>query len=174
MEKVLKRIIFDLSIKLPNLEIKEPNVNIQDFLDIDDKMAESLKDVFKVSEHLNLFEKFVDELIIKGEINGMVDTFNFREDAEWFNVEVFTESLKKVPKVFNCETEWNGYIEIITPSYENVYRSPEFIFKSTPYWFTRAGRNDHEGFKHMIESAEREKRNYEEGNTNEDGDWVNY
>jgi hypothetical protein len=176
MEKVFKRIIFDLSIKLPNLEIKEPIVKIQDFLDINDKMAESLKGLFKISEHLNLFEKFADELIIKGEINGMMDDDIFHPgvDPDWFNIEAFVISLNNLPRIFNCKADWKGFFEEISPHAEYVYRSPEFICKETPYFFTREGKSNHGAIDYMMESMERRKKDYEVGNINEDGDWVNY
>tara|TARA_Y100000590_G_scaffold360966_1_gene417488 strand:- start:1290 stop:1886 length:597 start_codon:yes stop_codon:yes gene_type:complete len=198
MDKVLKRLIFDLSIKLPNLEFKKPklnvqnplvknekkpqslkdvyNITIQDFLDVDDKMAKSLKNTFFVSHYLNLEALIVNEIVIKGEINILeVPAFMFSGvDPDWFDIKSFVKSLKKLPKNFNFKADWEGYFEEISPPYEHVYKSPEFISKETPYWLTRAGSNDHEGWERETELMEREKRNYQEGNTNEDGDWVNH
>ena len=177
MSKVKIRVIFDLSIKLPNIELKNPNITIQDFLDIDNKMAESLKHRFKASHRSNLFE-----LIIKGEINEMIDATKFYNEAdpkklnEWFNVKVFIESLKKLQ--INHDIEWNGFIETIEPQTgidrEYVYSAPEFESEEVGYFLTRQGSKDHEGWQHHERQFEADERNYQEGRTNEDGDWVDY
>jgi len=181
MSKVKIRIIFDLSIKLPNIELKNPNVTIQDFLDIDDKMAESLKDVFNTNHHLNLAELIVEELIIKGEINSMfnaeeLEVAHNNEVDQWFNIRSFTKSLKKLQNKYDIE--WDGYFELIEPQYgidnEYIFRTPKFEWKEVGYWLTRQGRQDHEGWQHHQRQFEADERNYQEGRTNEDGDWVDH
>ena len=158
MDKVLKRIIFDLNIKLPNLEFKKPKVNIQnslvkddkipqslkdvfnitiqDFLDVDDKMANTLKKIFFVKHYLDLEKLIIDEVIIKGEINGLMEgnPLDGGIDPAFFNIEDFVESLKKVPKNFNCEADWDGYFEEISPPYDYVYKSPEFTCKEKGFF----------------------------------------
>ena len=124
MDKVLKRIIFDLSIKIPAFEFKKPKVNIQNslvkddkiaqslkdvfnitiqnFLDVDDKMSNTLKEIFFVNHYLFFEKLIIDKVIIKGEINGIMEDHPLDGgiDPDFFNIEAFVESLKKVPKNF--------------------------------------------------------------------------
>jgi len=106
------KVEFDLSIKLPNIEFKKPNVSIQDFLEISDREAEPFEGLFSVSHHLNLAELIIDELFIEGDLYGQID------------VVTFIDSLK------NCQdrydTKWVGSFDIYSDGEEFCYTAPSF------------------------------------------------
>ena len=107
-----KKMVFDLSIELPKIEIKKPNVTIQDFLDINDSTSESLKDVFTVEHHLNLAELIIDELSLKGDVYDII------------TLDPFISSLKKLQDKY--DTKWEGDFYVFNDYDEFKYQAPIF------------------------------------------------
>ena len=64
--------LFNLSIDMPNIEIKKPNVRILDFLDINEKSAQLLNKVFKCQAHVNFAETLVNKLTLKGKVDYVI------------------------------------------------------------------------------------------------------
>ena len=107
-----RKMVFDLSVELPKVEIKKPNVTIQDFLDVNDSMSEMLEEVFSVSHHLNLAELIVDEIRLNGDIKGIVV------------IDTFISSLKKLQDQY--DTKWKGDFNVHNGEDEFRYKAPSF------------------------------------------------
>ena len=111
-----RKMVFDLSIELPKIEIKKPNVTIQDFLDINDSTSEMLEDVFSVGHHLNLAELIVNEISLNGDVNGIVV------------LDLFISSLKKLQNKY--DTKWSGKFCVFNGYDEFKYQAPDFIVEN--------------------------------------------
>ena len=115
----MNEMFFDLSILLPNLEMKKTKVDLSDFLDIDKINASYLNSITKFSYHLNHAELIIEKILIKGKIRYNLD------------VEGFIHSLLKFEKKLNndlkfMQGEWMGEFYLFLDDHKHVYRAPCF------------------------------------------------
>tara|TARA_B100000575_G_scaffold292506_1_gene301103 strand:+ start:886 stop:1254 length:369 start_codon:yes stop_codon:yes gene_type:complete len=120
----MNEMFFDLSILLPNLEMKKTKVNLSDFLDIDKINASYLNSITKFSYHLNHAELIIEKILIKGKIRYNLD------------VEGFIHSLLKFEKKLNNDLkfkqgEWNGEFYLFLKNHKYIYRAPCFKQETT-------------------------------------------
>ena len=120
----MKRMLFDLSILLPNLEMKKTNIHLSDFLDIDKKNASYLNSITKFSYHLNHAELIIEKILIQGETKKKLD------------VEAFIHSLLKFEKKLNNDLkfkqgEWIGEFYLFLKNHKYIYRAPCFKQETT-------------------------------------------
>ena len=120
----MNEMFFDLSILLPNLEMKKTKVDLSDFLDIDKINASYLNSITKFSYHLNHAELIIEKILIKGKIRYNLD------------VEGFIHSLLKFEKKLNNDLkfkqgEWIGEFYLFSQDHKYIYRAPCFKQETT-------------------------------------------
>ncbi len=73
MDTLRNNMSFDLTLDLPNIEIKRLKITILDFIDLNKKMGAILNEVFTFKAHVNFAETILDQLIIKGRVDTVIN-----------------------------------------------------------------------------------------------------
>ncbi len=102
--------IFDLIIKIKDIQIDKPVITVQDFLNVDNKLVDNLSGIFSVGH--NIYSPFapINRLFFWGAINVS------------FHVGPFINELIKVQKK-NSASNWNGQFD----DGDVIYEAPFFF-----------------------------------------------
>lgn len=110
---------FDLTILLPNIEIKKTKISLSDFLIIDSKMNSILQSITSFNYHLNHAELIIDKITIKGNIFSKIDIEEFILSLLMFE--------KKLNKEHNFKSaEWIGQFRLNDNNDSFIYKAPCF------------------------------------------------
>ena len=102
--------IFDLFIEIKEIHIDKPVITVQDFLNVDNKLADNLSGIFSVGH--NIYSPFAP-------INRLFFWGNFNIS---FHVGPFINELKKVQKK-NSPSNWKGQFD----DGDVIYKAPFFF-----------------------------------------------
>ena len=110
---------FDLTILLPNIEIKKTKISLSDFLVINTKMNSILQPITSFNYHLNHAELIIDKITIKGNIFSKIDIEEFILSLLMFE--------KKLNKEHNFKSaEWVGQFRLNDNNDSFIYKAPCF------------------------------------------------
>lgn len=110
---------FDLSIVLPNFEIKKTKIYLSDFLEISEELNAYISPIVEFKHHLNHAELIIDKISIKGKISDKIDIQEF--------ILALLKFEKKLNKELNFKDgEWIGEFQLFEKGLKYKYRSPCF------------------------------------------------
>lgn len=103
---------FDLNINLKSFELKSGKIDIKNFLNLNNDIADSIKHLCSFSHYVNFAETIVEGMQICGKINHV---FNHRR---------FAQSLKYLQE--KNQTKWSGYFTYIDKIDSLTFHAPKF------------------------------------------------
>ena len=112
------KMLFDLKIGFPDMEVKSGTVNLKTFLGTNDQVVRSIGHICLFRSHVNFAETIISGLSINGEINTV---FNHRK---------FSETLKNFQS--EIESQWEGHFTFSDERNSYIFYAPNFDCNKLP------------------------------------------